>query len=142
MTIEEEIDDLFYENGIEVMEFPDFDKVESVSVRDGEDRVVALNPRLCPDRRAVAKMHEWEHHKLNLFYGIEQKRNVGRMEERVRREVIYDFLPEEKLRHLILLNGTFDPDILAEDSHFSAKEIEYAEFLYYYTKGITAPRVG
>lgn len=139
ISLEENIDDLFYNNNINVISYDGFDKVKAVSCLMSGDRYVALNSKLDGDERVIAKMHEWEHHKLSLYVRIGE--TDSRAEEKVRRETMYDFLPEKELRRLILSNGTFDPRILAEESVFSAEEIGYAEYLYYCLKGMEAPAV-
>jgi len=143
ISVEENIDDLLYNNDIKVIEYDGFDKVTALSfVADGE-KYVALKSCLDEDKRVLAKMHEYEHHKLQLFHKLEEQiGNIGRVEEKVKRETMYDFLPEPKLRSLIIRNGTFDPSVLAEESVFTAEEIGYAERLYYEIKGMEAPQIG
>lgn len=142
ISVEENIDDLLYNNNIQVIEYDGFDKVTALSfVADGE-KYVALKSCLDEDLRVLAKMHEFEHHKLNLFYTLTSRlRDRERIESRVNRELIEDFLTPKFLCRLIRRENTFNPRILAEYTNFSPDLIEYAEHLYFDVQGIEPPDI-
>ena len=143
ISVEEHVDDLFRDSNIEVLDWQgSFDNLKAVAFKVDNEKYVAFRTCLEEDERVVAKMHEYAHHELDLFYSLKSSvRERERVEARVKRKMVELFLKPEYLCEIIERENTFNPRALAEVTHFSADIIEYAEHLYFELKGITPPNI-
>jgi len=143
ISFEEHLDDLLKDKDIEVIDWlGTSDDLKAVAFKIGDEKYVAFCPYLGEDERVAAKMHEYVHHELDLFYSVRatiREREI--VEERIKRKTVEWFLKPEILIKLIRRECTFNPYVLAEASQFSADVIEYAEHYYFDLKGITPPDI-
>lgn len=140
ISFEEHIDDLLLENDIHVFDWDFGTKNTAIAFIVNGRKYVAMKSCIDEDARVCAKMHEFEHHRLEAYYTLESKaRERERAEAKIRRAMIRDFLTPEYLIKLIRRENTFNARALAEVTNFSADLIEEAEDYYFNVKGIKPP---